>query len=121
MLKENRELLERVTTNRLDEALNGSDEELKSRAFREAMTALDKQFELSKLDATEREENTKLKEARNDRIIRCVEIGATVLLVPVIDYVFKNKFAERICTFEKDYTFTTTPGKTFGGLFRFKR
>ena len=106
MRKENRKLLEEVTKDRLETALTSEDEEKKKEAFKEAMEAVSKQTDISN--------------ARIDRIIRCAEIGATVLLVPTIDYFFKKKFSERICNFEKDYTFTTTAGKSLGGLFRFK-
>lgn len=121
MLKKNRDLLEEVTQNRLEEALSSTDDDKKAAAFKEAMEALNKQIEISKIDASNDEEESKLKEAKKDRIIRCVELGATVLLTPVLDYAFKKSFAKIICSFEKDYTFTTTAGKTFGGLFRFKR
>ena len=113
MLKKNRDLLEEVTQNRLEEALSSTDDDKKAAAF--------KQIEISKIDASNNEEESKLKGAKKDRIIRCVELGATVLLTPVLDYAFKKSFAKIICNFEKDYTFTTTAGKTFGGLFRFKR
>ena len=107
MRKENRKLLEEVTKDRLETALTSEDEEKKKEAFKEAMEAVSKQTDISN--------------AWKDRIIKCAEIGATVLLVPTIDYFFKKKFSERICNFEKDYTFTTTAGKSLGGLFRFKK
>ena len=99
--------MEEVTEDRLETALTSEDEEKKKEAFKEAMEAVSKQTDISN--------------AWKDRIIRCAEIGATILLVPTIDYFFKKKFSERICNFEKDYTFTTTAGKSLGGLFRFKK
>lgn len=106
MTKENRKLLEEVTKDRLETALTSKNEEEKKEAFKEAMEAISKQNDISN--------------AWKDRFIRCCEIGATVFLAPAVDYFFKKRFAERICLFEKDYTFTTTAGKSLSGLFRFK-
>ena len=59
-------------------------------------------------------------EKKWNRIFKAAEIGGTILLIPTMNYLFNMKFAKQICNFEKDYTFTTTPGRTLGSLFRRK-
>ena len=120
----NRELLQKVIENRLERALfAGSDED--DRAFKEAMDAVGKQIEIDKLKAEEeknlREEETKKKEAKIDRIVQIAIFGSGLILAPVIDTGCKKIYARMLCEFEKDYTFTTTAGRALSGLFRFKK
>ena len=111
MNKETVELLNQVAADRLTKCLaEGSDE----KSFEEAMAAVDKQIQLDKL------EQDKKNEVRA-KIIKGVEIGTAVLVVPFIDFVIKHKYAELICDFEKDYTFTTTAGRSLSSLFKFKK
>lgn len=105
MNKENKALLDEVIKDRLEKSLD-EDAENREDAFREAMDAIDRQNELDK--------NNK------DRIVKIVEIGAAIIAVPLIDAGCKKAFAKLICEFEKDYTFTTSAGKTLANLFRFK-
>lgn len=105
MKKENKALLDEVIKDRLEKSLD-EDAENKKEAFEEAMEAIDRQNELEK--------NNK------DRIVKCVEIGAAIIAVPLIEAGCKKAFAKLICEFEKDYTFTTSAGKTLANLFRFK-
>lgn len=105
MKKENKALLDEVIKDRLEKSLD-EDAENREEAFREAMDAIDRQNELDK--------NNK------DRIVKIVEIGAAIIAVPLIDAGCKKAFAKLICEFEKDYTFTTSAGKTLANLFRFK-
>lgn len=105
MKKENKALLDEVIKDRLEKSLD-EDAENREEAFKEAMDAIDRQNELDK--------NNK------DRIVKIVEIGATIIAVPLIDAGCKKAFAKLICEFEKDYTFTTSAGKTLANLFRFK-
>lgn len=105
MKKENKALLDEVIKDRLEKSLD-EDAENREEAFREAMDAIDRQNELDK--------NNK------DRIVKIVEIGAAIVAVPLIDAGCKKAFAKLICEFEKDYTFTTSAGKTLANLFRFK-
>lgn len=134
---ENRKLLDEVIEDRLDTAL-GSDvgtEEGKV-AFKEAMEAVDRRIELAKLDASskeqeekrkleeekqQREELAKKKEQRVQTVIRIVEIGLALIAVPVMEHIFKKDYMRDVCTFEKDYTFTTSAGKAVSGIFRFKK
>lgn len=105
MKKENKALLEEVIKDRLEKSLD-EDAENREEAFNEAMEAIDRQNELDK--------NNK------DRIVKVVEIGAAIVAVPLIEAGCKKAFAKLICEFEKDYTFTTSAGKTLANLFRFK-
>lgn len=105
MKKENKALLDEVIKDRLEKSLD-EDAENREEAFREAMDAIDRQNELDK--------NNK------DRIVKIVEIGAAIVAVPLIEAGCKKAFAKLICEFEKDYTFTTSAGKTLANLFRFK-
>ena len=105
MKKENKALLDEVIKDRLEKSLD-EDAENREEAFKEAMEAIDRQNELDK--------NNK------DRIVKVVEIGAAIIAVPLIEAGCKKAFAKMICEFEKDYTFTTSAGKTLANLFRFK-
>lgn len=53
----------------------------------------------------------------------CIGVGTIVVTfaAPVVERRWIRKFAREICTFEKDYTFTTTPGRSLGGIFRFRK
>ena len=126
MDEKNRELLTEVIEDRLNCALThdtGSDES--KVAFKEAMEAVDRQIELSKLDATSKEQAeeklVKEKNAKWDRWIRCGEIALAMLAVPVMEHMFKRRYMKEVCTFEKDYTFTTSAGKGLSSVFRFKK
>ena len=121
----NKQTLEEVIDDRLDAALNEYDEEKKKLAFEEAMKAIDRSIELTKLEDS-KEENIKnneikLKESKKDRIIKCVEIGGALLIAPFIESFIKKGYAKIICNFEKDYTFTTSAGRGLSSLFRFKK
>lgn len=106
MKKENKALLQEVINDRLNKALSENGEESKA-AFDEAMEAIDRQQTLDK--------DTK------DRIVKVVEIGAAVLLAPLVEAGCKKAFAHMLCEFEKDYNFTTTAGRSLSGLFKFKK
>lgn len=126
MDEKNRELLTEVTNDRLNKALTydvGSDES--KVAFKEAMEAVDRQIELSKQDANSKEQEeenlNKKKNAKWDRWIRIGEITLAMIAVPVMDHLFKRRYVRDVCTFEKDYTFTTSAGRGTSSLFRFKK
>lgn len=125
MNKDNEKLLNEVINDRLAGAVGCDSFEDRSASLDQAMKAIDRQVELTKLEDARNEklrnEQFKMEEARKDRTIRWVEVIGTLALAPVIDYVVKNKFATRICNFEKDYTFTTQAGRSLSNLFRFKK
>lgn len=105
MKKQNKELLEKLINNRLQESLK--DDGRDSESFEEAMKAIDKSIELEKQS--------------KDRLVKYIEIGAFVLAAPLIDAGCKKAFAKMICDFEVDYNFTTTAGKSLSSLFKFKK
>lgn len=207
MKKDNRDLLESLIQNRLEEALKNEDEN--SKAFEEAMKAIDRQLEIDKREADMQKEELKLKhdkekeesrqqfeiereeskqhfevdiqtkrhefdlekeevksnldsirddknrnfqvqleemrqefelhrdelnyyrekekaeleakKARNEMLIKGVEIAAAVIVAPLIDTRCKTVFAQMLCEFEKDYNFTTMAGKSLSGLFKFRK
>ena len=207
MKKDNRDLLESLIQNRLEEALKNEDEN--SKAFEEAMKAIDRQLEIDKREADMQKEELKLKhdkekeesrqqfeiereeskqhfevdiqtkrhefdlekeevksnldsirddknrnfqvqleemrqefelhrdelnyyrekekaeleakKARNEMLIKGIEIAAAVLVTPLIDMRCKTTFAHMLCEFEKDYNFTTMAGRSLSGLFKFKK
>ena len=53
--------------------------------------------------------------------MKYVEIGAAVILTPLIEAGCKKAFAHMLCEFEKDYNFTTMAGKSLSGLFKFRK
>ena len=207
MKKDNRDLLESLIQNRLEEALKNEDEN--SKAFEEAMKAIDRQLEIDKREADMQKEELKLKhdkekeesrqqfeiereeskqhfevdiqtkrhefdlekeevksnldsirddknrtfqvqleemrqefelhrdelnyyrekekaeleakKARNEMLVKGIEIAAAVLVTPLIDMRCKTTFAQMLCEFEKDYNFTTMAGKSLSGLFKFRK
>lgn len=63
---------------------------------------------------------TKLKDLNNQQKVKLITLLTGVAITPMIDYGVKKVFAKMLCEFEKDYTFTTTAGKTLSGIFKFK-
>lgn len=122
----NRELLDEVIENRLTRALQKGDDADEARTiFDEAMMAIDRQVKLDEIEASKNEqvrnEELKKEEAKKDRWVRCAEIGVILLAAPIVDTLCKKAYAKMLCEFEKDYTFTTTAGRSLSGLFRFKK
>lgn len=129
---ENIKLLEDVIKNRLEIAEDDVESEESKRAFKEAMEAIDKMIQLEKLEVSklevenkerlEREkfDKTNREQKKND-ILRIVEVVAVPVGLFVMDCLFKRYYMRSVCNFEKDYTFTTTPGKSISGLFKFKK
>lgn len=126
---ENKELLEKVINSRLEDSLD-EDMDLKERelAFKEAMAAMDRHIELERFESANKEnelvhaENElNRKEQGLNRIVKYVEVAAVPVGLLILDSALKWKYMKTICNFEKDYTFTTTPGRSLSGLFRFKK
>lgn len=129
MNEENKKLLEEVIETRLSEALNEDAESDEAKlAFKEAMTAIDRQNEISKMEIAHKEQvekrkaedEFKKKESKWNLILRTAEVVVVPVGLCLINIVSRNRFATRICNFEKDYTFTTTPGKSLGSIFKWK-
>lgn len=106
MKKENKELLDKVITDRLTKSLGANPDEAEA-AFKEAMEAIDRQKDMDK--------------DKKDRLVKIVEIGSAVLLAPLVEVGCKKAFAHMICEFEKDYSFTTMAGKSLSALFKFRK
>lgn len=112
---ENKELLETVIKDRLEKANSKDvDPEVKKASFREAMEAIDRLVELEKNESSK-------KEQKFAPLIKAMEVGVIPAGLILIDFLCKRSHTTRICNFEKDYTFTTTPGRSLSGLFRFKK
>ena len=119
MDEKNMELLSKVTESRLKKALvsTGNDEADKI-AFKEAMDAVDREFELEKF---RREAEAKKAEARKERTVRFIVLGTEVLLIPLVTVICNTHYAKMLCEFEKTDTFTTTAGRRLSDLFRIKK
>lgn len=63
---------------------------------------------------------TKLKDLNEQQRSKLLTLITGVAITPVIDYGVKKVFVKMLCEFEKDYTFTTTAGKTLSSIFKFK-
>ena len=63
---------------------------------------------------------TKLKDMNEQQRSKLLTLMTGAVITPVIDYGVKKVFAKMLCEFEKDYTFTTTAGKTLSSIFKFK-
>ena len=63
---------------------------------------------------------TKLKDLNEQQTSKLLTLITVFAITPVIDYGVKKVFAKMLCEFEKDYTFTTTAGKTLSSIFKFK-
>lgn len=112
---ENKELLEKVIKNRLENSLSEDlDPEEKEAFFKEAMEAMDRHIELERVESTKKEQNL-------NRMVRYVEVVAVPVGLLMIDSFVKWRFMKTVCNFEKDYTFTTTPGRSISSFFRFKK
>lgn len=117
MIDENKKLLDEVIKNRLNTAMSSDAEAAKrDAAFEQAMKAIDRQIELSKLDASSDEQvnkqTTAKKEAYVNWAIRVAEVVLGLVAMPVIKHRMGRRDMRDLCMFEKDYTFTTSAGKS---------
>ena len=81
----------------------------------------DEQVARRKLDEKKQNNDEEYRKKESNRAF-WIGIGtiAGTIIAPIAGFYTKKAFAKMICTFEKDYTFTTSPGRSLGGLFRFK-
>ena len=102
-----------------------------SKSEKNALAAFEeKKFDFSVKEQTARREMDKEKQTNDEEYrkkeskrnfwIRVGEIAVIAFVAPGIQHVSKKAFAKMICNFEKDYTFTTSAGRSLGSLFRFK-
>ena len=134
---QNKELLNKVLTDRLNKVLSKQTEaEEGKQAFKEAMDASSRLIEIEKIEVSHQEtvkqmeaeekrdlrnETVKISEAQKDRIVQVGIFVAGMVVSPLIERWVKMGYAKILCEFEKDYTFTTAAGKSLSGLFRFKK
>lgn len=116
MIDENKKLLDEVIRNRLETALSSTDSEEGNVAFRQAMDAIDRRNEVSKMEVSAEEQAKKQVAAKRDTYItwgiRILEITAGVVAMPIIKHCMGRRDMKDLCMFEKDYTFTTSAGKS---------
>ena len=149
MNEKNRKLLEKVIEKKLDESSSASSLEERDKAFRDALSAIDRSNESLKLENSKTELESKIelekeklefekeckkiehkfkvtdndfreKEHKKNFIIRTIEVAVVPVGLCIINIISRNRFAKKICLFEKDYTFTTTPGRSLKDVFKFK-
>ena len=79
--------------------------------------------EKSEIDNLNREQDERFKEeeARNNLILRGIEIACCVIVTPIISYALNRGLSKVIMRWEEGNTFTTTPGKSLRGMFQFKK
>lgn len=107
-----KELLEAVIERNLkiaSETEVGTEKHVK--AHKEAMEGIDRCIELDKIE-------DKKKEQKESKLVKYIEIAIIPAGLIVLDYAFKYHFMKTVCNFEKEYTFTTTPGRSISGLFK---
>lgn len=149
MNEKNRKLLEKVIEKKLDEISSANTQEDRDKAFRDALSAIDRSNESLKLENSKTELESKIelekekfefekeckknehkfkitdndfreKEYKKNFLIRTIEVAIVPVGLCVINIISRNRFAKKICLFEKDYTFTTTPGRSLKEVFKFK-
>lgn len=125
MNDENKKLLDEVIKNRLETAKqSNADAEGNNAAFRQAMEAIDRRIEIDKINASSKEQSNKQEQSKKEtEIAMWIQIGgllATMIVVPTIQHCYNMRYAKLMCNFEKDYTFTTSPGKAMSKFFNFK-
>lgn len=104
MNKVNQEMLEKVIRDRLNKSLDDNNSD-RDKDFNDAMEAIDRQIELDK--------------HKKDVLIKLIEVGAISIAVPFVEAGIRKMFVKLICEFEKDYTFTTSAGKSLSKIFKF--
>ena len=111
---ENKELLEKVMKDRLERSLSTGDSNDEKASFKEAMEATDRYIELEKVESAK-------KEQKENKILKIIEIAAVPVVLTGINFLCKKNFARDVMRFEKEDTFTSTPGRTgISSFFRFK-
>lgn len=119
----NKELLEKVIEDRLGNVLEDCENlERQKEQFREAMEALDRKIALDKIEDGKHEQETVQVEQKQSRVERYVLGIAVPIVMFGLKYMADRSHTTRVCNFEKDYTFTTTPAKKIiGNLFNSKK
>ena len=122
-MNEEKDLLQRVVQNRLKAALSRDENSEEAiLAFKEGMEATDRLIELEKIENAKRIElekinRTKAEQKRNDvvTVIKEVAVPVGIKALTIIGNVY---FMYKISNFEKDYTWTTTAGRSTRDFFK---
>ena len=104
------QLFDEVLCDRLQRCLNDPTNE---EAFKQAMEAVDKDIEYDKMYL-----NREMRE--REMIMDTIKMSIGGIVGLSLENMFKSRFARMLCEFEKDYTFTTTAGRSLSSLFKFK-
>lgn len=120
-----RDLMANVAIERLEYARNcDPGDEKGDKAFEQGMAAAKEYTELTEANAKHEEElareENRLREAKRDRWVKGIEIGATVLAVPLIGLACNRNFAKFVGRdIEQFEIFTSTPGRSLSKMFKF--
>lgn len=136
MKEVNTEKLKSVLEDRLEASLkNDVTSEESKQAIKDAMVVADRlievektklqhqeQIEKQKLEESKlkHEDERKKKELKSNIILKAVEIGAMVLIAPLVQYGCNRGYVKLVGLFEKDDYYRTTAGKSLSSLFRLK-
>ena len=136
MKEVNTELLKEVLEDRLKESLSMETTSNESKqAIKDAMDVADRLIEVEKTKLQhqeqlekqkqeeiklKQEEERKKKELKSNIILKAVEIGAMVLVAPLVQYGCNRGYVKLVGLFEKDDYYRTTAGKSLSSLFRLK-
>lgn len=110
MDEKQKELLNKVIEDRAEKALDPSlSADERESAYKEAMGAYDRATKVAELEASQ-------EQAKKNRLLKWLEVGVVGVVVPVgiliVKEISKWKFGKKVMEFEKDDSFTTTPGKS---------
>lgn len=75
-------------------------------------------IELERLNR-DRDDQFRNEDTRNAMIFRCIELGCSCLIAPIVGYCVNRKLSKVIMRWEEGNTFITTPGKSLKGMFKF--
>ena len=119
-----KDLMANVAIERLEIARNcDPGDEQGDEAFKQGMEAAKLYAEIADALAKHEEElareEIRRSEAKKDRWIKGIEIGATVIAVPVIGLFCNKSFAKYVGKIEQFEIFTSTPGRSLNKMFKF--
>lgn len=131
-----KQLMEEVAAEKLNYVLEheqGDDDA--EEAFDQAITAVKVYNDMVKIDDAHEEElkrqdiekdkqeadkKFKMSESTKEKIMKGIELGAVVIVTPVIGYFSNKNLAKFLCKAEQFETFTSTAGRSLGKMFKFK-
>lgn len=114
-MQSNKEMLEELANARLDDAMHLTNLEARSKAFGEAMDAIDRLNEMNKIENANKEKDEKCLSI----VIKVVEIAAMPIMLKLIDLGCHKSLINTIGRVEQMETFTSTPGRAISKMFKF--